>query len=218
MAKVKGPLLSMRASGTIAKTNVYASWRGIPYARIHVVPTNPRTVGQLLTRDVFRWINALYRSLGATAIAPWEDATLGRPLTPRNSAVKNNLANLRTDLTLVNLVASPGSHGGPALETFSAVAGVGAASIDVTLTHGTLPTGWTLSSFGALAIKTQVPTDPFENDIGEATGAVSPTDTIQIVGLTSLGSYNVFGWAEYLRPDGSKAFSPSNSVAAAASV
>jgi len=61
MATVKGPLLSMDASGQIAKTQVYGSWKGIAYSRRYVVPSNPKSTEQTLTRNTFKFLNALYQ-------------------------------------------------------------------------------------------------------------------------------------------------------------
>ena len=51
MAKLKGPLLSLGASGSIADTLTFFTWKGINVAREHVVPTNPRTAKQTTQRS-----------------------------------------------------------------------------------------------------------------------------------------------------------------------
>jgi hypothetical protein len=50
MAKVTGPALSLGASGSIAKTLVFSKVFGIPYARLSVIPMNPRTEAQAVAR------------------------------------------------------------------------------------------------------------------------------------------------------------------------
>lgn len=50
MAKVFGGLLSLDASGKFGRTLVYSKWRGVPYARLLVTPSNPRTALQVATR------------------------------------------------------------------------------------------------------------------------------------------------------------------------
>jgi len=50
MAKLKAPLFSLGASGSIAKTLVYFPWKGINAVREHVVPTNPKTTAQQAQR------------------------------------------------------------------------------------------------------------------------------------------------------------------------
>lgn len=46
MAKLKGPLFSFGASGAIAKTLTYFSWKGIDVVREYVIPANPNTALQ----------------------------------------------------------------------------------------------------------------------------------------------------------------------------
>jgi len=53
MAKVKGPLFSLGASGQIAKTLVYMTWKGIDDVRTYVVPANPKTADQQQQRGYF---------------------------------------------------------------------------------------------------------------------------------------------------------------------
>ena len=50
MAKLKGPLFSLGASGQIAKALVYFPWKGLNLVREHVVPSNPNTTGQVTQR------------------------------------------------------------------------------------------------------------------------------------------------------------------------
>lgn len=50
MAAVRGPALSLSARGALAKTLVYSSWKGIPVARHYVVPSNPKSAGQVTQR------------------------------------------------------------------------------------------------------------------------------------------------------------------------
>jgi len=51
MAKVTGPLMSLGASGSVAKTITFSIWKGRPYVRELVTPSNPRTEVQVETRS-----------------------------------------------------------------------------------------------------------------------------------------------------------------------
>lgn len=53
MAKVRGPLYSISASGQIAQAMVFAHWKGIPWVREQFIPQNPRTAGQVAQRLIF---------------------------------------------------------------------------------------------------------------------------------------------------------------------
>jgi hypothetical protein len=202
----------MRANGSVGKTNVYASWRGIPYVRQHVIPANPRTAGQLSTRTVFAWLNDLYRRLGPGALEPWDTYASGRPFTSRNGFIKQNLSNLRDNTDLLTYLASPGALGGPALASFATGAGAVAGDVTATCTIGDLPTGWALDSLRAFAILDQDAHDPLAPNIAEGNNA-GPSGTMITMNMGAAGfSYLVCGWATYLRDDGRIAIGPANSA------
>jgi len=50
MAKVKGPLFSMGASGKLADSLVYMNWKGIQDVRQWLIPANPKTAKQQTQR------------------------------------------------------------------------------------------------------------------------------------------------------------------------
>ena len=51
MAKLKGPLFSLGASGAIGKVAVYFGWKGLNCVREYVVPANPKTPKQITQRS-----------------------------------------------------------------------------------------------------------------------------------------------------------------------
>jgi hypothetical protein len=54
MAKLKGPLFSLSASGAVAKTLVYFGWKGLKVVRQWVLPTKPDTDAQKTQRGYLR--------------------------------------------------------------------------------------------------------------------------------------------------------------------
>lgn len=50
MAKVNGPFMSMSASGTFGGMITASNWKGRPYMRQRVDPSNPSTAGQITVR------------------------------------------------------------------------------------------------------------------------------------------------------------------------
>ncbi|GAH91485.1 unnamed protein product, partial [marine sediment metagenome] len=54
MAKLKAPLMSLGASGQLAKTLVFFPWKGISAVREYVIPANPDTQLQKDQRDYVR--------------------------------------------------------------------------------------------------------------------------------------------------------------------
>lgn len=53
MAKSPAPFMSINARGSIAKLLTASNWKGIPFLRLLVTPSNPRTAGQLAVRLIF---------------------------------------------------------------------------------------------------------------------------------------------------------------------
>ncbi len=212
MAKTNAPLLSIGASGTIAKTQVYASWRGIPYVRRYVVPSNPRSPEQEETRGVFTYLNGLWKSMSADVQAPWTAFASGQKFVNRNAFLGKNVSALRAGMDLTGFIASPGSGGGPAPGTATYTGGSGAVTIN--LTTVTPPTGWTITSGSAIAIKN---VDPHGNAnfASKTTTVTTGYNAIAISGLAA-GSYLVSVFLKYLKPDGSVAFSPAISGTATA--
>lgn len=215
MAKVTAPLLSMSASGQIGKTQVYASWRGVPYARRYVTPANPKTTSQGDTRSIFLWLNESWKLMNSAVQAVWTAAAKGQPMTDRNLWQQANLPTLRnapplgngTPLTTItDLKTSPGVNAGIAYQTLAPTDG-GSHIIDAALTAPTLPAGWTITAAHAVAWLQQNASTATTYASYYATKTASAwTPAVQ---TPAAGTYVVSGFFEYTKPDGSIAYSPS---------
>lgn len=64
MAKVTGPLMSMTASGKLADTLVFFSWKGIATVRQWLIPANPQSADQ---GDIRLVIGGIGRAAGKNA-------------------------------------------------------------------------------------------------------------------------------------------------------
>lgn len=196
MSRVTAPLLSFSGSGQIAKTQVYAEWKGLPYVRRYVIPANPRSSGQTLTRNTFRWLNNLWRIAPADFVAPWTAAASGRPLTNRNLFIKQNNGLLREETDITGMVLSPGAKGGIA--------------VDVTITAGDdqltfaatapdpLPAGWTIVKLVGVAVPQQDPQTQ-EMFVVETVSDASDPYSVVMSGLTTATPYVAGGWFVYQR-------------------
>lgn len=82
MAKVVGPLFSMSASGKLANSLVYMSWKGIDDVRQYVVPANPKTAAQQEQRGYFTDAVNDWHTAGYTAddVAAFDLAALAQKL------------------------------------------------------------------------------------------------------------------------------------------
>lgn len=221
MAKVTAPILSGRAHGQIGKTQVYASWRGVQYARSFVTPRNPRTTAQTNRRDVFTAISDLWKRLGSVARAPWDASVVGRPLTNRNRIISVNLTAMQGQMDRQNYVGSPGAAGGVAPTGVAATGGTGSGEIDVTITAPAAPTGWTLLSADTFAMqdgdpKLLVPAPIVED---QDMAPVEDGDTnVTLTGLEAGELHVITSWLRWTKPDGSVAFGASLTTTATATV
>jgi len=63
MARVKGPLFSLEASGSVAETIVYSKWKGRQYVRQHTIPLNPQSALQINVRTAMTLLVAYWQTL-----------------------------------------------------------------------------------------------------------------------------------------------------------
>jgi len=72
MARVKGPLFSLEASGSLKKTITYSQWKGRNYVREHTIPFNPEADKQVNVRKAFTLLVAAWQELEAPAMLEWD--------------------------------------------------------------------------------------------------------------------------------------------------
>lgn len=211
MAKTTAPLLSFGARGTIAKTQVYANWRGIAYARRYAIPSNPQSAEQTKTRSTFSWLQAVFKLLAPNVQSAWVAAAKGRPLTDRNLFAKDNLAHLRgTTLAPVTVItaleSSPGANGGfsPASMTPT---DSGTHHITVTMVRPDVPDGWAVVMGHAIAIKQQ--NAKTGTDYASVYGNDDSDPEVIVLDMVIAGTYVASGFYEFTKPDGTTAYGPS---------
>lgn len=206
MAKITAPLLSFGARGTVGKVMTFADWRGVPYVRKHVIPANPRSTEQVVTRDTFANYNTRWKQGGPLMRAPWERFAVGQKLVGRNSYMGKNLQATRGDADLAAYIGSPGAKGGlPAASLVLAT--VAALGIEATITAPTPPTGWTLTSGIATCLIDQAADDPVGDVVQEGEQVAIPGD-VDFTGLTAV-DYYVQAWLKWEKTDGSIAYGAS---------
>lgn len=208
MAKVTGPLLSFGARGSIGKAAVFASWRGVAYARQHVVPANPQSTNQTTIRTTFALLREMWKRAPSGLIAPWNAFASGRPFTGMNKFVGENVRVLKYEVDMNNFIASPGSGGGipPDMVVFNNTGGSGKANAVVTAPAP--PTGWILTGAQGIAFQDQSPDGIFEGVITYAEDLSAPY-TVAFTGLLATTDYQVAAWLKWEKPDGSFAYSAS---------
>jgi len=207
MAKVTAPLLSFGGLGTIGKVAVYSKWKGRPYVRQYVIPGNPKTAGQTLTRNTFGWANSVWKIGGSLLRAPWDRFATGQVLTGRNAFMGRAVEDLRSEVDLLLMTLSPGAKGG--LAPVSQVLVAGSLQITSTVTAPAAPTGWTLTSAIGVAIRDQDPQSGTLYTTVEVEDAVPAPYDLVFAGLTASVLYIVAVWLKWAKPDGSIAYGAS---------
>ena len=91
MARVSGPLHSDTASGTFAKSMTFSHWKGRPYVRECVTPSNPRFPKQVGVRAMMGFLAKAWATIGASPKASWLEAATARGISAFNEFVGQNL-------------------------------------------------------------------------------------------------------------------------------
>lgn len=209
MPKVTAPLLSFGASGQIAKSQVYATWKGIPYVRRYAIPANPRTTKQVGNRGIWSMISQAWLFAPAAIQNAYNAFAVGKALTGRNKFVSENqklLAVQPMPADIEGFVMSPGNGG--ALPATGIVVTPGADTLTLTATIPDAPAGWEITAVWGAAIPMQAPDDAFLGPWTVASDASDPY-SVALTGLTIAGEYAVGLWIEWLKPDGKTAYSRS---------
>lgn len=206
MAKVTAPLLGFGAAGTIGKVMTFATWRGVPYARRHVIPANPKSTAQVLTRDIFANLNTRWKQGGPLMRAPWDRFAVGQKLVGRNSYMGKNLNLTRGDVDMSDYIGSPGAKGGLPASTL-VLTTVAALGIEAVITVPAAPTGWTLTSAIATCLIDQTPELTVGDIVQEGEDVATPFQ-VDFTGLTAV-TYFVQAWLKWAKPDASVAYGAS---------
>lgn len=205
MAKVTAPNLSIKSNGQVGKALVHTQWRGVNVVRSYATPSNPKTAEQTKTRSIFGALSNIWKTMNAAVQAVWTLAAKGQAYTNRNLWISVNLPLLRTETNCARMMASNGAKGGlaPASITVTGAAG----KVTVAAEAPDLPTGWTITAFHAMAIKSgDMHTAGFDTTTYYGTDATSPYSVDLTVGA---GAYQAFGFFQFAKADGTIAYGPS---------
>lgn len=91
MARTKGPLFSLDASGSLDKTIVYSQWKGRSYVRRHAIPFNPKTATQVNVRTAMTLLVAQWQSEDPAYQTEWNDYAKTLNLSGFNAYVKRGM-------------------------------------------------------------------------------------------------------------------------------
>ncbi len=140
MARVKGPLFSMDARGSIGKTLVFSIWKGINYVKRHSIPSNPKSAAQVSFRSMMTFLSQIWDGLTAGNKATWDTRADSLNISPFNAFVGYSMTrwNHYKGPTIEH-PAAEGDVGGDAPTTTPAN---GVKEISLSIAHGVAPPDW----------------------------------------------------------------------------
>lgn len=174
MVKVQAPALSLEASGSIGGALVFSKWKGRSYVRSLVVPSNPKSGGQVGVRAMFKFLSQQWASIGATPQATWEDRADQKIVSPFNAFMGYNLARWRDFLAPSDSDPADTADSAAVIGTPTAVAGVRSVTVTVPIT--TANDGWGVAVFRSTSTGFDT---AFDNLIG--VGIIDGTNDVVVV-------------------------------------
>lgn len=200
MARLTAPLLSLGASGSIAKSLVFASWKGIPYARVHVIPANPRSAAQQDIRGIFTTLNELWKRMAFFPRLPFALAVKGLPLTQRNKHIQVNVPALQGEANLDNLVMSVVSGAALPLENVITADGADGTATWTADEPSQLPPGYVLAAAVGVAVEDGDPSPAITRWAYDAQIYAAPW--AGVIDVPTDGTYQVGIYAMYSHVSG----------------
>lgn len=98
MVKLKSPILSLGASGTIGDTLTTQDWKGRTYMRKKPVPAQPKSGKQVGMRAMFSYLSQHWKALSTADAETWEPPAARANVLPFNAYMNQNLLAWATGL------------------------------------------------------------------------------------------------------------------------
>jgi hypothetical protein len=95
MVKLAGPMFSMDASGTIGNAVTFSKSKGRPYARVRVIPSNPKSGPQVGMRSMMRFLSQEWAGMSDPQKASWETRAKATNISEFNAFCSYNMARWR---------------------------------------------------------------------------------------------------------------------------
>jgi len=125
-------MFSLTASGAIGGTLVFASWKGRAYARQLVIPTNPRSAGQVGMRSMFSFLSKQWAGLATVDQDSYDADAAARDIAPFNSFMKLNMDRWKNYLPPTHNFTPAGASTPLTITTQTLTGGEAYANIDLT--------------------------------------------------------------------------------------
>ena len=148
MARVNAPLMSLDASGTLAKAIVFSKWKGRPYVRTRVIPANPKSALQTGMRSGLAGAPPLWQGMSDAEKLAWKTAVGGEAISGYNLFCREGQQNLRNDFAYSKAPAGA-REGTPTAPTTGAATQKG-QDMEITWTDGAAGSPYTVLVFHSL--------------------------------------------------------------------
>lgn len=119
MARVKGPLFSIDASGSLAKTVTYSKWKGRNYVRQHVIPQNPNSATQVNVRTAWTLLVTSWQARIAGDIVLWNAFAVQFEMSGFNQYISRGLKEYIIQITSAVTPVSVTIVGDPPLDVWT---------------------------------------------------------------------------------------------------
>ena len=107
MVKVLAPALSLEASGSLGGALVFSTWKGRPYVRTLVKPTNPKSEMQVGIRAMMKYLGQHWASIKTADEHYWEDLAENANISTFNAYIKENMSQWRNGLPPSSIYPAP---------------------------------------------------------------------------------------------------------------
>jgi hypothetical protein len=123
MVKVLAPALSLEASGSLGGALVFATWKGRPYVRTLVKPSNPKSPMQTGMRSMMKFLGHEWDSIKGGVTGSYTDIAENKNISEFNAYIQANLARWRSGFAPSILLAAEMEKVPTTVDTFTALAG-----------------------------------------------------------------------------------------------
>ena len=118
MARVKGPLFSFEASGSLKKTITFSQWKGRNYVRTHTIPLNPQSAKQVNVRLAISLLVAEWKTETGPYQTEWDTFGKTLNLSGFNAYVKRGMLEYISQIGSAVTPVSVGVTGTPPAEVW----------------------------------------------------------------------------------------------------
>jgi len=142
MVKVNAPAMSLDASGSLGGAIVFSKWKGRPYVRTLVKPSNPKSALQVSMRAMFKFLSQQWASISSADQTTWQDRADQLVASQFNAYTSLNQNRWRNYLAPSE--ADPPAETGTVATFNTASATAGTRQVTVTYPLATLNDNWGL--------------------------------------------------------------------------